>query len=463
MSAKTTTAIALKVAPKIEDRTFNDHKPAYVDHMIERSNLSNKDVLLIKSWIEEKRSQHTKGVSQSHIQKIWYHLIIWRFMTGKNFTDLMYKSEDPREPSIIKTINDIRDYTYPDGKKKGQKRFKSQETFRENVAIIKSFLSWLVDEGKSEIKEKDLKKIKVPSIDQRRMKPDDLIDGDVKDAMIRGAMNIRDKAIVALFWDAALRPVEIGRLKVCDLEFTDTTMYIYVKEKTNRMRRIPCPLAANYVKQWFNTAPYPMVGDALVFPCLHPKIIEERQQDGTIKITKRYLPMRSNSLRVDLKRIAKQAGITKYHFAYQFRHTTITRMLDAGIPERQVMQISHGGDTRMFKRYYTPDDLTIEDSINEKIHGLPSRKEREAKREREAVERICPNCGTVHDATFRFCGKCGTGLTEEARENKKNTVQILDEIAMNHPQTAVAALAEMQKEIAALRNEIAEVKGTKQG
>lgn len=378
-------------APRIEQRAFHTHKPEYLTAMIVKSTLTESDKEIIGEFIEEKKGLN--HILPARVQKIFFHLIFWRRCSGKDFEDLRFAD-------VIKTMNAVRD----------SKKF-NQNTYRDHIAIVKMFLRWLVDSNKANITEKDLKKIHIPKPAERKMRPADLLEESDKDGMIRACMSVRDKAIISLLWEGGLRPVEIGRLKADDIEFNHVTMYVHVSEKTGRVRKIPCPVSMVYIKQWIDSAPYEITGKNLVFCSLTPQVDENG--------TRHYLPMQGDSLRQQLTAIAKRAGVTKYRHPYQFRHTAITRFLDAGIPERQVMQISHGGDTRMMAIYYTPDDARIEDSINEKLHGLPSRKEREAKRQQVVTERICTGCGAVHDSNFRYCSLCGKPLTSDAKQEVK--------------------------------------------
>ena len=82
----------------------------------------------------------------------------------------------------------------------------------------------------------------------------------------------------------------------------------------------------------------------------------------------------------------------------------------------------------MLARYFTPEDDKIEDSINEKIHKIPSRKERDEKRQQEITERICQKCGVVHDKNFQFCSNCGAPLTEAARVRVQSETERLESL-----------------------------------
>jgi len=240
------------------------------------------------------------------------------------------------------------------------------------------------------------------------MRPEDRITDEEKDRMIAACTNTRDKAIISLSWEGGLRPVEIGRLRACDVEFLEDrkTMIVYVREKTERTRRIPCPITMHYMKAWYNVAPYPIKDENLVFPCLTPRVNENG--------TRTYLGLKDDALRNQLNEIARRAGVTKYKHPYQFRHSAISRLINAGVPLPMVMEILHGGPTQMMGVYWHASRQEIEDLVNEKVHGAPPRK-RQVVSEDRITERICTTCGAMNPKEFRFCGSCGLPLTEEAR------------------------------------------------
>ncbi|MGV8129577.1 MAG: tyrosine-type recombinase/integrase [Methanolinea sp.] len=371
------------VAAKKEDRPFNTHKAEYITAMLQRSTLDPRDIEEITDFIEEKTANEN-GISLSRERKIWFHLIEFQRAAGIPLHDLTWKP-------LIKTMNTIR--------KSG--RFK-KNTFRDTVAILKMYLKWLIKQKKAAITFDEIMDLKLPKEDKSPIRPEDLITDEEKDGMIKACLSPRDAAIISLMWEAGLRPIEVGHLRAADIEFPeDGGMIIYVKEKTDRTRRIPAPVTAPFVKTWFDFAPYPMKGDALVFPCMTPTV----DGDGT----RRYLPMKDDALRIQLKAIAKRAGITRRIIPYMFRHTAISDMINKGVPEQMVMKLSHGGATQMMAKYWHADDQLIEGVVLEKRHGIKSAAKKVI--EEKITERKCSRCGRVVSSTFEWCPHCRAAMT----------------------------------------------------
>ena len=378
------------IAAMKESRPFHTFKDEYITAMVERSTLSLDDKGLIEQFLKVHRAKSSKPMSPGRVKKIYYHLIAFRGFLNGDFSRMTFMD-------LVDTKTRIEE----------SGRFK-QNTYRDCIAIVKMFLAWLIKAKRALLTLEELHEITIPGADKRRMRPEDRITDEEKDRMIAACTNTRDKAIISLFWEGGLRPVEIGRLRACDVEFQEDrkTMIVYVREKTERTRRIPCPITMHYMKAWYNVAPYPIKDETLVFPCLTPRVNE--------KGGRTYLGLKDDALRNQLKEIARRAGVTRYKHPYQFRHSAISRLINAGVPLPMVMELSHGGPTQMMGVYWHASGQEIEDVVNEKVHGIAPRKGRVVSEDR-ITERICITCGAMNPKEFRFCGACGLPLTEEAR------------------------------------------------
>ena len=69
--------------------------------------------------------------------------------------------------------------------------------------------------------------------------------------MIRTARNIRDKAIIALLFDAGIRSGELLNMKIKDVDFNTESAHITVNGKTG-MRKVPILFSAPYIARYLD-------------------------------------------------------------------------------------------------------------------------------------------------------------------------------------------------------------------
>jgi integrase len=230
--------------------------------------------------------------------------------------------------------------------------------------------------------------------------------------MIEACMNSRDRAIIALFYEAALRPCEIGRMTWNDVYFDDYGVLVTVCEKTNRVREIRCVVARPYLAAWRDDCPYTPEGEAMVFCSLRA---------GRTNQPLPHMPLNEVSLREQIRKIAERAGVERYYRPYQFRHTRTTDLLNEGIPESHVMMITHGGRTNMLEVY---SHVTAQDA-QKSILAMNGIEESKGPKKKRLEINKCPHCKTLNGPTAMYCNACGKPLTEEARsslEDKKRDI-----------------------------------------
>ena len=95
--------------------------------------------------------------------------------------------------------------------------------------------------------------------------PNDILTKDEILKLIDTAENTRDKALIALLYDAAARPSEILNLRIKDVKLNKSYGEIFVNGKTG-MRRIPIIFSIPYLSKWINSHPEKDNPDARLFP-----------------------------------------------------------------------------------------------------------------------------------------------------------------------------------------------------
>ena len=367
------------------------------------SRIPGRDRALVERFIKE-RSSLKKALSRGRVKKILFSLATLRALSPVPFGELT-------EDHVIDILDGV--------KKKGW----TANTTRDVIAVLKPFLIWMVKKKEAPaLSLAWIEEIKIPRMESRKIRPEDLLTEEEIDAIIKAA-SPRDRAVIALMTDAGLRPIEAGTMRFSDLEFKDNSLYVHVKKKTDRIRRIPAPRAMYYVQQWIDQAPYPITEDDLLFR-------SSRLQDGE------YPPLMDDTLRWCIREAAKRAGVARYKHPYQFRHGAITRWINAGVSTAKVAKLSHGGPSRMVESvYWHGDDEEIGEELMEKVHG----RERKEKVKPHPTVRRCAICGRIYPLSVRYCATCGP-LTEEAGAEERLTLAEIRKSPLYQ-----ALLADLQK------------------
>ena len=352
---------------------------------------TSTDESCVCEYLAEKRALN--NISDSRERTLFSFLKAWR-----EFLPVPYDQFSTAH--LYPAIRKMRDATKPDGKR----RF-GQSADAAMTAEIKAFALWLVENGhNTTIDPAKVLKIKTPRANQKTVTANDMLTAEELERMIGACLNSRDRAIVMLFYEAALRPCEIGRLTWDDLCFDQWGVLATVCEKTDRVRSIRCVLSTGYLAAWRNDCPYPPTGGATVFCTLRA---------GRSGQPLPHMPLTETGLREQLKKIAKRAGVERYYRPYQFRHTRATDLLNDGIPESHVMMITHGGRTGMLRVYSHVTAQDAQRSILE-MNGVETP---QTQKHRRLKANICPSCQMLNRPTAQYCDGCGRELSEEARAN----------------------------------------------
>ncbi len=95
-----------------------------------------------------------------------------------------------------------------------------QNTMMRLIPVTKRFLTWLVKEGhNSTLDLEKVKEIKAPGLDLENRKASEMLTADEIQKMIRVCKNSRDRALLALLYEGALRPIEIVKATWGDVKF----------------------------------------------------------------------------------------------------------------------------------------------------------------------------------------------------------------------------------------------------
>lgn len=295
-----------------------------------------------------------------------------------------------------------------------------KNTVRRFLSIVKPFLLYLIDNGYNATLDRSL----ILAIKPGRMngsaegvrKGGEMLTGEELKAMIAAARTSRDRCLLMVMFEGALRPIEVCTLTWKDLTRDEYGFQLNVVKKTGKMRYIRLVASDPYLKKWLNDYPDPITPDGNVFVGLYRN-----------HMTGKHDPISQSLIKRLVYDCAERAGITKDVYPYLMRHSRITQLVADQYPESVVKELGWGShDTRMLSNYLHLKNSDIDRIVLEKA-GIKTEK----RGERSLNPPQCPQCGTIARLESRFCEQCGEPLTGSAGEDKKHVSSKLLEILLN--------------------------------
>ncbi len=167
----------------------------------------------------------------------------------------------------------------------------------------------------------------------------------------RSNSGYRNRIILEILYDTAIRRAEIAGIKLADLDLA--AGYIHIRGKGNKDRVVPlskrvCEMVQNYIL---------MVRPAFV----------NGKDPGYLILNRWGAKMNANGIWAVVKRCAQLAGSKKNVTTHTFRHTCATHMLKNGAPVRHIQELL-GHESLESTQIYT--HVTINDlkAIHSKYH-----------------------------------------------------------------------------------------------
>ncbi len=297
-----------------------------------------------------------------------------------------------------------------------------QNTMMRLIPVTKRFLTWLVKEGhNSTLDLEKVKEIKAPGLDLENRKASEMLTADEIQKMIRVCKNSRDRALLALLYEGALRPIEIVKATWGDVKFDKHGAQFNTNEKTGKPRYIRLIWASEYLMQWKNQYPGEPRSSALIF----------------LGVRRPHSPITHSGIKNLVYSSTKRAGIDKEVSPYLFRHSRITHMIADETPDSVVKMQAWGSlRSNMLATYAHLSNADIDRVLLTKA-GVKAVEDLEPAGCRPVQ---CPHCGRVHPPTERYCGTCGTTLNKEAKLTQEGLIELFRGLAKDHPEELVEAI-----------------------
>ena len=390
-----------------------DYTGRSIESALKKKTVTTRDADLIRLFCNTLAAERDVGIGRKN--KITSSLVSWRRFIG---------------PYEKNTIGDLHE---------GIRQLKTAKTWKgtpfapntiaDMVGVLRFFYSWLIEEKHSKISIVDLNKIKDPKRPGTVRTASDLLTKDELEAIIRGCRRDVDRAMIYVAYEGALRPGEVCQIRWRDLVFDDGGVKMNVEFKTRKPRYIRLVMAREHLVRWRDNYPGDPNGDAYVF------------------LTRFNHPFTHSIFTKNLRNIAARAGVEKKITPHLLRHTRVTDMISSGAKESIVSLMCWGSvGSQMMKKYLHLTGVQIDDEIA-RLYGI--RPAGRPKKDEEFKPRQCPHCGEVASPTSRFCPRCGSPLTEEAKTQVQSLTDTVDKgmIANAHDPKFVDAVARRMLEL----------------
>ena len=305
---------------------------------------------------------------------------------------------------------------------------------RRAFTILKQFLKWMRKaKVNTKVDPERISEIKPPKANMITKKASDMLSGEEIKLLIDTAWTDRDKALVAMIYEGALRPIEAVNATWGDLNFDKYGAQFHTDAKTGIPRYIRLIMSAPYLLKWKNSFPVPIKSNTPIF-CARDYI------HSTLTV---------NGVRTVFRTILKKAGIQKDISVYYLRHSRITSMTADEIPDSVIKLQAWGSLSTNMLGTYAHLTNTNTDRILLTRAGVLTKEETERKNEDALKPRQCPHCGEINVPTATFCIQCGLGLTPETRvqtQTDAEKVEMLTKQVVGMQNQFAALIADMRHE-----------------
>jgi integrase/recombinase XerD len=226
-----------------------------------------------------------------------------------------------------------------------------------------------------------------------RVTPENLLTQEEIVAILKATTNKRDKAMIYVLFEAALRPSELLTMRFNGVVFKDSYCLISVNGKTG-IKCIPLVTSSGPLLDWLKEHPRRGDPDAPLWCSL-----DHNYEGKRLSYT---------HFRLIIRRLAEKAGLQRSIWPYLYRHTCLTAMAKV-FTESKLEQFAgwrHGSN--MTGRYVHFSARDLEDAILE-LHGLKT-----SSKDNGLAKLIeCPRCGNKNPYGNIHCATCGLVLDKK--------------------------------------------------
>ena len=259
---------------------------------------------------------------------------------------------------------------------------------------IKKFMKWLY--GGDDFPE-CVKGILPAKYTYNFKKPEDMLTENEIKKLIDVCDNLRDRTIISLLYDTAIRVGELCNLNVGNIINDGEHLSITVSGKTGQ-RTIGLISSAPLINEYLNLHMYKNKLDAPLFISHNGKNYGGRLSE--------------NSVLEFLNVYKERAGIKKKVTPHMLRHSKLTQLARKGMNESQMRIFAGWSRNSNMPSVYL--HLTSEDVNNKRLELETGIKPKPKEIEKSSFLPItCPRCNKQNDSSYQYCQNCWLPLERE--------------------------------------------------
>lgn len=205
----------------------------------------------------------------------------------------------------------------------------NRSTINRKLSSIKGFFDFIMSRQGLDVNPfSHVRSLKKPEVLPKFLNPDEMAD------LIEGTSDVRDKAILELFYSTGIRVSELESMNCMDVD--RDAGFILVTGKGSKQRKIPVgKRALSTIGEYLRSRG---IGDPLY--CAQPLFLNSRGRR-----------LKSRSIRLIVDQWSQRVAVSRHVSPHVIRHTFATHMLDAGADLRAIQEMLGHASLSTTQRY----------------------------------------------------------------------------------------------------------------
>ncbi len=242
-----------------------------------------------------------------------------------------------------------------------------------------------------------------PRMPKKRKLPEDILNEEDVDKLLKACYTLRDKALIAFLFESGVRKGELFSIKKNNVIFDSMGAVVTIPAGKTGARRIRVVFSASYLRQYMEQHPNPDSNSFLFCSNRSP-----------------YGQLSNSGLKEQLKEIAKRAEITKNVFPHLLRHSAATRLAKHLSEQSLKTYLGWSQGSNMASVYVHMSGQDVDPDIL-KMNGIEV--------DNVPVPTLqvgrCPRCKELNPESSTYCNKCGLPLKKEAAVTESEVLKEL--------------------------------------
>lgn len=359
-----------------------------------REQLNPQTTDLITKYYYEMIS--SRSLAQATQEKHLRALLMLSKMLGREWNDA--NSDDIKRL----VVDVIRKYS-PNGQE--------THTTQDYKKVLKIFFRWLKtgsrEKNPNTLDPIEIRNIRIQRVKDRLVREDLVSSEDMTKLLHACGENLRDKALLAVHYEAGTRIGETLTLQIKHVEVDNYGAKIKVDGKTDA-RPVRLLSSSPYLAAWLNAHPFRKNPDSPLWINL------SKYQYGS--------QLSYKGARKIIQERVKLANIPKRIYFHLFRHSQITQTANFLTEAQQKKRYGWSSDSKMPSRY----THLVDEDVDEALLGHFGIKKQ--KDQNSTLPKKCPSCDWFNAADVDYCEKCTKPLNLEKMVEHEELIQKYDDL-----------------------------------